>query len=75
MVFIQDILRAGQVDGGEFRRLPRQACDKVKVIIQKPVFMALFPFLAHTVQHFFRLSARLFVHAGLCDLFLKFPYI
>ena len=37
--------------------------------------MALFPFLAHTVQHFFRLSARLFVHAGLGDLFLEFSYI
>ena len=37
--------------------------------------MAFFSFLTHTVEHLFGLFSRLFIHSGLFNLLLEFPYI
>lgn len=71
MIFIQYFFSPVKIDRSKFRRLPGQTGDKVQIVIEKPVFVALFSLLTHTVQNLVCFAAGLFVHSGFLNLFLK----
>ena len=51
--------------------LPGKTGDKIKIVIEKSIFMAVFSFLLHTIQDFVRFLTGIFIHAGFLDLFFK----
>ena len=75
MVFIEDFFRPIQRDAFKRRLFPRQARDKVQIIIQQAVFMTVLALLLHAVENFSRLFFRDVVHAGLRNGLFELPDI
>ena len=75
MVFIEDFFRPIQRDAFKRRLFPRQARDKVQIIIQQAVFMTVLALLLHAVEDFSRLFFRDVVHTGLRNGLFELPDI
>ena len=75
MILVQDFLGLLQINRGGGFRLPGKGGDKLQIIVEHAVLMAVLAFLFHAVQDFVRLFARLLSHAGGLYFLLKPAHI
>ena len=75
MLAVQDFLGFLQIHILRVHFFPGQAGNKVQIVIEQPVLVAVLPFLLHPVENLVGFLSRILVHPGILELLFKLPDI
>ena len=75
MLAVQDFLGFFQIHILRVHFFPGQAGNKVQIVIEQPVLVAVLPFLLHPVENLVGFLSRILVHPGILELLFKLPDI